>query len=206
MKAYCISGLGADHRVYENLELKYEKVHLHWIKPLEGESLKDYAIRLSENINQDEDYVIIGVSFGGLIAVEISKILKPKLTVLISTIEKSDELPFQYRIFRKMNFLKLLPPSFFNLPPFIASILFGTKNPLLRVILQDSDLNFTKWAILSLLRWTNSVSIENSLKINGTSDLILSSPRSDFYIEKGHHFMIVDRAEEIGKIINLYRK
>ncbi|OHX65426.1 hypothetical protein [Flammeovirga pacifica] len=204
MKAYCISGLGADQRVYNNLEIKYEKISISWITPLKNESLKNYAIRLSQKIDQDEEFILIGVSFGGLIAVEISKILKPKFTVLISTIEKSSELPFLYRLVSKMNFVKYLPSKLFHMPFFIASFLFGTKNLLLKEILQDSDLSFTKWAINTLLHWKNETSINNCVKINGTSDLILSSYESDFYIKNGHHFMIVDRADEISEIINTY--
>ncbi|WP_235958360.1 alpha/beta hydrolase [Flammeovirga agarivorans] len=180
MKAYCISGLGADQRVYDSLDLKYEKVPLNWIKPHKNESLKSYAMRLSQNIDKDEKFIIIGVSFGGLIAVEISKILKPEFTVLISTVEKSSELPIHYRLISKINFIKFLHPKFFNLPFIIASFLFGTKNPLLKDILKDSDLSFTKWAINSLLKWKSKENIENTLRINGTSDLILSSKNQIF--------------------------
>ncbi|WP_044211083.1 hypothetical protein [Flammeovirga sp. OC4] len=205
MKAYCISGLGADHRVYESLNVKYEKVDLKWIEPLKNESIKDYSLRLASGIDTNEDYIIIGVSFGGIVAVEISKVLTPKLTVLISTIEQSSELPWHYKLFRKVKWVEMLPASFFNIPYPIASLLFGTRNQLLKQILKDSDHQFTKWAICSLLKWRNHTTINNSLKINGTSDLILVSKQSDFYIENGHHFMIVDQAEQITEIINTYQ-
>ena len=40
-----------------------------------------YAKRMAGKINTEEEFGILGVSFGGLVAVEMSKILKPKMTV-----------------------------------------------------------------------------------------------------------------------------
>jgi hypothetical protein len=42
MKVYFISGLGADERVFQRLELPgIEQVHLGWISPTKKKSLKD---------------------------------------------------------------------------------------------------------------------------------------------------------------------
>ena len=87
MKVYGISGLGADKRVFEKLTLDLELIPIDWITPYKNERIEDYAKRLSKKIDKKEEFIIIGVSFGGLIATEISKILKSKLTILISSAE-----------------------------------------------------------------------------------------------------------------------
>ncbi|MBC7849623.1 MAG: hypothetical protein H7Y31_07800, partial [Chitinophagaceae bacterium] len=53
MKVYFISGLAADRRVFKNIVLpdEHEIVHLDWITPLKGESLREYSQRLSSPID-----------------------------------------------------------------------------------------------------------------------------------------------------------
>ncbi|WP_236941095.1 alpha/beta hydrolase [Flammeovirga sp. MY04] len=174
-----------------------------WITPQKNESLQHYALRLSEKINTREDFILIGVSFGGVVATEIAKVLHPKLTILLSTIEISLELPLLYRIVGRTRFLEILPHQLFRMPFLIASKLFGTKHKVLKDILKDSDPSFTQWAVNALIHWKNEQRLSsNKLRIYGSKDLILPARECDVLIEGGHHFMIVDRANEISSIIN----
>lgn len=205
MKAYAISGLGADERVFKFLKLNTEIEVLLWIKPKKNESIQDYAFRLSSKINTDEKFCLIGVSFGGLIAIEISKILNPELTILISSAKTSYELPFIYKTFGKTKISKFLPKVFFDPPKFLASKLFGAKNKkLLFEILNDTDLEFAKWAVNALIIWKNNDKVKNCYKIHGTKDALIPfiEGQNTFPIPNGKHFMIVDKADEVSSIIN----
>jgi len=206
MKLYCISGLGADQRVFDYLTLNYELVPLEWIRPLKKEDITAYATRLSKKINTNEKYGIIGVSFGGLVATEISKQLKPSCTILISSVETRDELPPIFRFTAKTKLFKLLPTAFFNPPKLIACWFFGTeRKALLHQILDDTDLFFAKWAVNELINWKNKDSLtHNCLKIEGEKDRLLPPTKSQkkVLITSGGHLMIVDKAEEISLVIN----
>jgi len=148
MKLYGISGLGADERVFNYLELEVELLPISWIPVQKNESIESYAKRLSLVINQEEDFGILGVSFGGLIAVEISKKMDPQLTILVSSVETTSQLPFLHRAFGKLGILPLLPTLLFKPPKILANILFGAKNKLLlNQIIEDTDLDFAKWAV-----------------------------------------------------------
>ena len=206
MKLYAISGLGADQRVFQYLTLNCELIPLEWIEPKRRESIKEYAIRLSERIDVKEEFGILGVSFGGLVAVEISKWLNPKLTILISSAETKNELRRSYRLIGKIRVLKIMPKNLFNPPRFMANWIFGAKNQtLLKEILNDTDLKFAKWAVNELVNWNNNEQLSNDLlKIGGTNDkLIPPKGRNRIsLISGGTHFMIVDRANEISQLIN----
>lgn len=206
MKLYGISGLGADKRVFEYLTLDCQLIPIEWIEPLENETIENYSIRFSQLINEEEEFGILGVSFGGLIAVEISKKLNPKLTILISSAETKKELRTIYRIIGKTKLLKFIPQFLFDPPRFIANWVFGAKNnELLKQILGDTDLKFAKWAVNELANWKNDKKVSNPiLKIGGTNDKLIP-PKNDGsqrLIDKGEHFMVVDRADEISQIIN----
>ncbi len=157
-------------------------------------------------INTKERFAILGVSFGGLVAVEIRKKLKPALTILISSAETKNELRSIYRLIGKSKIIKLLPRQLFDPPRKIAHWLFGTSHTkLLSQILDDTDLQFAKWAVNALLNWQNTTQLAHpTLKISGTKDKLIP-PQKDskqIRIDQGAHFMIVDRAAEISKIIN----
>lgn len=207
MILYAISGLGADERVFQFLQLNpdYALIHIKWIKPIQEESLSDYAKKLSSQIDRSVKFGLIGVSFGGLIAVELSLFLNPEITILISSAATKNEIPFYYRLIGKTGVLSLLPTSIFKLPNFIASFLFGAQHKELLVnILKDTDLKFAKWAIKQLCNWSNVLELSNLIKIHGTKDKLIPLKRKSntFVIEKGGHFMIVDKAEKISLIIN----
>ncbi|MCX2743332.1 alpha/beta hydrolase [Mangrovivirga sp. M17] len=206
MRLYAISGLGADKRVFQHLSLHCELIPLDWIDPLPGESIEDYALRLSENIDTKDQFGILGVSFGGLIAVEISKKLNPDLTILISSAETRKELPIFYRLIGKTKILKFIPNLFFKPPDKLAAWVFSAKEKaLLYQILKDTDLKFAKWAVLKLTTWKNNQRLVNeTLKIHGSKDnlLPLKATYDKHVIKGGGHFMIVDRSDEISKVIN----
>lgn len=205
MKIYAISGLGADQRVFQYLKLDHELICIEWIRPQLNECLASYAKRLSSSINTEEEYIILGVSFGGLVAVEISKLLSPRLTILISSAETCHELRKTYRLAGYFKFIRWIPKLFFDPPRKVAYWLFGThEKTLLNNILNDTDLDFAKWAVSALITWRNRERVRPILKISGSHDKLI--PLVDYVntvaIAKGEHFMIVDRAIEISEIIN----
>src|SRR5687768_12603951 len=93
-KVYFISGLGADERAFSFLDLGFcEPVFIPWVRPLEGETVPAYAVRLKERIPEDFP-IIVGLSFGGMVAVEIGKAFPCKKIVLLSSAKTQKEIPF----------------------------------------------------------------------------------------------------------------
>jgi pimeloyl-ACP methyl ester carboxylesterase len=85
MTLYFISGLGADMRIFEKIQFSdsFKLIFIDWIVPIKNEPIRDYATRLSHSINTAEPFVIIGLSFGGMIATELSTIVVPQKTILL---------------------------------------------------------------------------------------------------------------------------
>lgn len=203
MTIYGISGLGADERVFQYLQLSQRIEPIHWIMPQSRETIQNYARRFAAKI-EDEEFILIAVSFGGLIAVELNKILKPKLTILISSATTRQELRVSYRLIGMSGFIRLLPAFLLNPPKMIMNWLFGARNTkLLKEILDDADTEFTKWAIIQLTTWNNKEKQGNILKIHGTKDKLIPfrADQKTIAIQNGEHFMVVDKASEVSSII-----
>tara|TARA_B100000674_G_scaffold460436_1_gene438503 strand:- start:4133 stop:4777 length:645 start_codon:yes stop_codon:yes gene_type:complete len=206
MKIYCFSGLGADERVFVFLKLNpaYELVSVDWIKPLESEALEDYSIRISEKIQTKNPFGILGVSFGGVVAQEVSKIVKPKFTLLISSINSPGQIPFLLKLAPDF-MLRVIPAYLFKLQGWIANYIFSAQNKrLLQQILHDTDPRFVKWALIALKNWKPNGLKSSGFFISGLKDRILKPADEGVKIPDGGHFMVVDLSNEVSKEINLF--
>lgn len=203
MKLYLIGGLGADERVFKYLKLNFSTQIIQWIEAKPNEDLRSYVKRLSSQINQKEKFGILGVSFGGIIAIEISKILNPSKLILISSASKSEQLPKHFLMIGKIGILNLIPNSLIKPPAFVQGFLFGAKNKvLLNQIIKDTKPEFIRWALNTLINWSNNSNSYKVIRIHGTSDRLIHLKGKAIKIKNGGHFMIVDKAEEISKLVN----
>jgi len=208
LKLYFISGLGADHRVFDKLFLPdYEPVHLAWITPKAFESIESYTKRLSENITEPEP-ILIGLSFGGIIAIEIAKHITVKKIILISSVRSGSQLNLMYKLAGAMKITSKIPvKSLITVTP-LTFLLFGIKikaeKDLLQKIIEDSDLAFYGWAVNALTTWKHIESTTKMIHIHGDRDHVLRMPRGvDHVIKGGGHFMVYNRASEISALIQL---
>ena len=193
--------------MFQNFSFEgFEVVHIDWILPLENETLQNYALRISENI-KDENAILIGLSFGGIISVEISKIKKFKKIFLLSSAKTKSEIPFYYKLIGKLNILKILPNSILKRVNSLTYFVFGAKTNaekyLLEDIVRNTDERFLKWALHQIMNWKNEDYSKNIIHIQGDSDLILPHVfvKYDYLIKGGTHFMTLNQSKEIETII-----
>jgi hypothetical protein len=207
---YIFSGLGADSIPFANLKLPgYRKVYISWVTPLPGESLSDYAGRVKDQITAKDPY-IIGLSFGGILAVEVSKQINVHKMVLISSAKTSDELnPVQF-FFMRMGLYRIIPGFLLKRTNFLTYGYFGAhsdgdKKALMK-LLQSTDISLFRWGLKSIALWDNKIPPERTIQIHGTSDKVIASRRvkPDYSIHGGGHLMILNKADTISKIILHY--
>jgi pimeloyl-ACP methyl ester carboxylesterase len=210
---YCFSGLGADERVFQKLKVEgYQPVHIRWIEPEPKESIIDYAQRLSKQI-KSESPILIGLSFGGIIAIEIAKQIETEKVILISSAKNEQEVPFYYHIFRWLPIHRLIPAKIillfcqifagFFLTGWFFSFTTLAERQLFKAILNDTNAKFMKWAIHQVVIWKNELIPNNTYHIHGESDRIFPDRfvHEDFQVKKGGHFMIMNQAEYISNLI-----
>ncbi|WP_316737624.1 alpha/beta hydrolase [Pedobacter aquatilis] len=211
INAYFISGLGADKRIFNkiNINKNVNIIHVNWIEPFKNETLPDYANRLSKIIDNSKPFILVGVSFGGMLATEIAKITTPLATIAISTTISSHHLPQMYQLAGRLNILRFIPSKLLKSSNKLTqNYFFGVHGEeeklLLKNIVNDTDPKFLKWAIGSIITWKNSIKPKNLYHIHGTNDKILYSKNSkpDYLINNGTHFMVYQNATEISTIMN----
>jgi len=206
-KVYFISGLGADKRAFSFLDLSFcEPIFIDWIKPLPKESLPQYALRLGEQISEPSP-VIVGVSFGGMLATEIAKSDASAKVIIISSNKLKKEFPKILLIGKYFPAYKWIPTAFLKKAGVFRTLFFGPKKEnqkkIFKQIIKDADSNFTKWAIQSIMLWENNITVENITHIHGTSDKLLpyKKVKADYTINGGTHLMVMNNPEEISDLL-----
>ncbi|AMM52499.1 hypothetical protein TH61_16735 [Rufibacter sp. DG15C] len=209
---YLLSGLGADERLFHNLKLKHPSPKvIKWIKPEPAESLSHYAQRLLPQMEpSDQPPILVGLSFGGMVAQEIAKLIPVKRVILLSSLADTNALPWHFRL---GGFLKLQEWLPFNLAkkwPVPGYWLFGVDDPeerkLFNSIVQDTDIHFLRWSLTQILKWKHQAKGFEMVVIHGDADKVLPVPQHPnvHVLKGGEHLVVLNRAEEVSALINQY--
>lgn len=211
MKIYQISGLGANHKAFEYLRIhpKYDTVYIPWLQPEPDETLEHYAIRMSENIDTSEDFILMGLSFGGIIVQEMNRFLSPRLNILISTVKSRDELPRFMKFSAYTRAHRLIPSGFISSDKGFSYALFrklySSKMPDLQDYFEFRDPYYLKWSIDRIINWKNHVEISNYVHLHGDKDVVFpfSNLTNAEKIQGGTHLMVIQKAKKLSEIINM---
>ncbi len=212
MNLYFISGLGADKRVFQKLQIPepFNIHHVEWMPVQPTDSLSEYCSRLTEQIDLNEPFILAGLSFGGLVAIELARKIKPVQTVLISSISSTNEVGNIYTLLSKLKLQKIIPMRLFLKPSPILYRLFGAhtneEKNLLNNILLDTDPLFFQWAMGRMFAWKNEWKPDRLLHIHGTSDKILPFNKNmrAIRVEGGEHLMVYSKAQEISRLLQAH--
>jgi pimeloyl-ACP methyl ester carboxylesterase len=208
-KIFLIPGLGADTRIYNNIELGDDEdiIPVDWIEPNKHDTLNTYAQKLIHQYFITDNSIVIGNSLGGMIAIEIAKQLKLNKVILISSIKAKNEAPFYFKVFRAIPVQKLIPGNLVrNLGKLVRPI-FGDMSDqhawLFQDMLSKTSPKFIEWAMTAILHWDNETIPPNVYHITGDKDLIFNykNINNATIIKGGTHIMIFDKARQINKIL-----
>jgi len=204
---YCISGFGADERVFSKLDFGENEVHfIQWKIPEKNESLKRYTERLAGEIKHS-DPILIGLSFGGMISIEIAKIISPSKIIQLSSIATVAEMPWYMKTAGKLKLDKIFPlkPSKILAP--LENYNLGVKTDeekkLVNEYRKNIDPYYTSWAIDKILNWKNDWYPPNLTHIHGDNDHIFPVRyiKADYVIRGSGHFFLMDKSAEVNEIL-----
>ena len=204
---YCISGFGADERIFKHLYFGDHTIHfIPWKIPEKKEPLDHYVERIAAEIHHPKPK-LMGVSFGGMIGVELSKILDLEKIILISSVKTFHELPLYMRLAGKSGINKILPLKPWSFLEPIENYNLGVKTEeeklLAREYRQNINPQFSNWGINEIINWKNEQYPENLIHIHGDTDRIfpIKNIKPDHVIAGGGHLMLMDKAAEVNLIL-----
>ena len=205
---YLIAGQGADHRLFRDLAIEtFRTVVLDFPLPEAGELLPAYAKRMAEQVDEAGRYSILGVSMGGMIAVEMAKYLKPERLILVSTAKTRKELPPHYRLMRWIPLYKLVSGKLLKRMANIGRRLFEPdslpEEILFKNMISDKDPRYLKRTIHAIIHWKNNEVPENYVHIHGDRDrtLPIRWVKDVTRVAGGSHMMVLMRSEDVSRLV-----
>ncbi len=208
-KIFLISGLGADRRLFNKLDLPgYELVFMDWLEPDERDTLTTYAQKLISHYGVMPGAVVMGVSMGGMLTVEISSLVNLSKAIIVSSVINASEFPFYFKWFRRVPVYKIIPHGFYTSMGFLIKPLFGELKGksgfLFADMIRHSSPKFMRWAMHAILHWQPKPLRTKLYHIIGNKDIIFPYKKittATHIIEGGSHDMVYTRGREISKLL-----
>ena len=211
---YCICGLGSDERIFSRLNWGAANVrYLPWLPPHPGELLTAYAARMSNRITE-KDAVLLGVSFGGMLSIEIAKLITVQKVILIASVATYHEIPGWMKASGKLHLDAIIPGKrlhamrplklFEPVENYFLGAETEEEKKLAHEYRKHVDPVYLKWSIHQILNWKNKWRPESLFHIHGTRDKIFpyGLVHPTHTISAAGHFMVYQRPGEISSILN----
>jgi pimeloyl-ACP methyl ester carboxylesterase len=151
--------MGADARIFQAQRAAFPNLRVPaWIKPRAGEGLSAYAARFAPLIDPGVPFYLGGASFGGLVALEAARHLRPLAVFLIGSARSPREMHAILRALRPLAGLAGQLP-FWLLGPLAGLSLrhgghYSTNST--RILLRhlaEADGEFLRWGTWAVLSW-----------------------------------------------------
>ena len=206
---YFVSGLAADKEIFENIKLSETTYNLHvisWLIPSKKETIAQYARRMAAFVTE-KNAVLVGVSFGGVVAQEMSSYLKLKKLIIISSIKTKFELPTKFKIAKNLKFYKLIPTRLLliskNYSRFALGPISRKRLKLFQHYLPIRDKLYLDWAIKNMICWNQDKPLPGVYHIHGDNDLVFPIKNIDnvIIIAGGSHIMLLTKGLAVSRKI-----
>lgn len=204
---FCISGLGADERAFSKLNLPgYQLKVIQWKIPVPEETLEAYAMRMRHEIDENNP-VLIGLSFGGIVCIEIAKQVPVEKIIIISSIKNKNELPLWMKLAAKSKLNRVFPMRSYKITVPVQNYFLGVKTQeeknIVTVSRRRANITYTNWAVNKIINWKNLWQPPKLYHIHGSSDKMfpIKKIKADAVVRNGGHFMIMNRADEVSNLL-----
>lgn len=193
------SGIGADERLLEpQLRAFPELIVPPWLMPGESESISHYAQRWAARLPLREPFYLGGISFGGLVALEMARYVRPTGVFLLSSCRNAKYINGLYR-------LALLAPSV--VPRWLTRAVISTfggpgltwhegldaqSSELITRIAKSPVMPIVEWGGRQMATWRLNVKLTCPIhQIHGALDTaIYPQPRqTDLLVPDGRHLV-----------------
>jgi len=213
-----IPGLGADSRLFEAQRKVFPNaVTPPWLAPLKDETLAHYARRWAQHLKLKKGCVLVGISFGGMVALEMAAWVRPQAVLLIGSCRHPSSVPWNLRFMGSFRVWPKLAKALARLNPSVRGWFLGVNKgdqlDLLMKMFRESPDDFLAWTVNAIRGWKGFDGKFSPVRqIHGRRDRLIPcrNVEPDEVIEDGGHTIILTHPEEvnsfIGKWANLSAK
>jgi pimeloyl-ACP methyl ester carboxylesterase len=160
---------------------------------------------------EEENVVLVGVSFGGVLVQEMAPFLKVRKLIIISSVKTNLEVPLRMKIAKSTKAYKLVPTALLQNIEVLSNFNFGSaiqqRLKLYEKYLSVRDKNYLEWAIEQMILWKRTKVDKKVIHIHGEADEVfpIKNIKDCIAVKGGTHIMILSKYrwlnENLPKII-----
>ncbi|MCG8510062.1 MAG: alpha/beta hydrolase [Rhodospirillales bacterium] len=205
-----LPGLGADkglfgpqRRMFPHLEVPP------WLPHHEGETLAEYAKRMSTTLDVAEPFCIGGASFGGMVAQELARHLNPAAVFLIASGRSGDCVAPHLRYFGE--FAKVLPTRVFEVGQGLSRLfvekfgqLTASQRSQFEAMLSGARPDFVRWGVRAILSWPGAGDLPMPVyHIHGQEDQLipLDKVQPEEVVPRAGHLVNITHSAVVNRFI-----
>lgn len=205
-----IPGMGADGRLFGPQAaggLRFDICEL--ARPERNQSLPDYARTCCTRMALDGPCVLVGVSFGGMLAFEMARYCPASAVVLVASCCRRSAVPSRYRYLELVS--RLVPSGLIRRRAEVSGRLLArierTTPEVGEVVVamaRDVDVIQLRRIARMIMRWRPKLSLACPIhQIHGSVDRIipLAGVRPDEVVQGGGHLINLTHADQVNHFI-----
>lgn len=211
IKTYFIGGIASDERIFRHqLVAVPNAVYLPFPHQDKHDTMETYVRKFLPKIDTTQPFHLVGNSMGGIMTMELTRIIQPRKVVLISSVKSRHEMPFILKHLKYTNAHKLLPGK-----GFIAAMELGSlfKPEVMQVpgmrnmavsMAKNNHPSFLYWCVDAIVKWNGKEDYRDDIiHIHGTKDEMFpfSRIKNPIAVRGGTHTMLLNRHEEVNRIL-----
>lgn len=202
-------GMGANARIFQHQCHAFENLTVpDWISPKAGDDLTTYCRRFAQSIGPARPCIVGGASFGGVIALEMTKHFDALACILIGSIKGPHQLPRRIRILRPLSsILNFVPISLFQtfatISNHIANRIGNAHIAELSRQFASADPALIHWSVQQILHWRSSSHDIDIRHIHGDCDQVIPIRclEPDEIIEGGGHVITMTHGDQVNEFL-----
>lgn len=207
-----IPGLGVNHRLFHHQRAAFPDLIVpEWIEPAPRDSLAEYAKRLASTITHNGPLVVGGVSFGGMIALEMARHLPTKHIVLIASCRSPGAVRPLLRCAERC--ARPIPSAVIASSMFLAPAVLGrgggvpkSDRALLAEMVRDVSIPLLRWGARAVMEWPGCPNPGAPVRhIHGDRDWVIPhtrlAPAPDRIIRGGPHVLNLPHPRDVNAFL-----
>ncbi|CAI8304315.1 MAG TPA: hypothetical protein DDZ07_02370 [Cryomorphaceae bacterium] len=155
-RVWVLPGLGADSRIFRNLEFPWSATYLEWILPEEGESISSYSDRLLAPHDIQEHDLLFGFSLGGIVAQDWASRQHVQRVVLLNSLHHNTPLRPLFKRIAATGVLNWAPEGSIRKFIFFMARLNSRPSAHFEGVLEMMEqfpCDYYRWVLKAVLHW-----------------------------------------------------
>ena len=204
------SGMGADASVFVSQALAFPNLIVHeWPTPFDGADLTSYCARLADSLNPNQRCIVGGASFGGVVALEMTRHLDVYGCILIGSVRGPHQLPKRIRLLRPFSPALAITPITM-LQKSAASSVIAARNAGAKHLagiarqFSDADADVLRWSAREILSWDSNYDDVEIRHIHGARDHVfpISCVEPDEVVSEGGHVISMTHGPQVNEFLH----